>query len=35
MSNRAKYLTDDEHAANDQFLPCCSRSLSPRLVIAL
>jgi vanillate O-demethylase ferredoxin subunit len=33
--HRDQYLTDDEHAANDQFLPCCSRSLSPRLVIAL
>jgi vanillate O-demethylase ferredoxin subunit len=27
------YLTPDEHAANDQFLPCCSRSKSPMLVL--
>jgi len=33
--HRDQYLTADEHAANDQFLPCCSRSLSQRLVIAL
>jgi vanillate O-demethylase ferredoxin subunit len=33
--HRDQYLTPEEHAANDQFLPCCSRALSPRLVIAL
>ncbi len=33
--HRDQYLTADEQAANDQFLPCCSRSLSTRLVIAL
>lgn len=33
--HRDQYLTDDERAANDQFLPCCSRALSPRLVLAL
>jgi vanillate O-demethylase ferredoxin subunit len=33
--HRDHYLTDDERTANDQFLPCCSRSLSPRLVLAL
>lgn len=27
------YLTPDERAANDQFLPCCSRSKSARLVL--
>lgn len=29
------YLTPEEQAANDQFLPCCSRSKSPRLVLDL
>lgn len=29
------YLTDAEHAMNDQFTPCCSRSLSPILVLDL
>ena len=29
------YLTPEEQAANDQFLPCCSRSKSPRLVVDL
>lgn len=33
--HRDQYLTPDEQAANDQFLPCCSRALSARLVIAL
>lgn len=33
--HRDHYLTPDEHAANDQFLPCCSRSRSPRLVLDL
>ncbi|KWF24846.1 PDR/VanB family oxidoreductase [Burkholderia pseudomultivorans] len=28
-------LTPDERAANDQFVPCCSRSKSPRLVLDL
>lgn len=27
------YFTEAEKASNDQFTPCCSRSLSPRLVI--
>jgi vanillate O-demethylase ferredoxin subunit len=27
------YLTPEEHALNDQFLPCCSRAKSPRLVL--
>jgi vanillate O-demethylase ferredoxin subunit len=29
------YLTEQEQAGNDQFLPCCSRSLSPELVLDL
>ena len=33
--HRDQYLTDEEQAANDQFLPCCSRSLSQRLVLDL
>jgi vanillate O-demethylase ferredoxin subunit len=33
--HRDVYLTDDERAANDQFLPCCSRSKSPLLVLDL
>lgn len=33
--HRDMYLTPDEQAANDQFLPCCSRSKSPRLVLDL
>ena len=28
------YFTDDEHAANDRFTPCCSRARSRRLVVA-
>ena len=33
--HRDHYLTPEEHAVNDQFLPCCSRSKSPRLVLDL
>jgi vanillate O-demethylase ferredoxin subunit len=33
--HRDQYLTPEEQAACDQFLPCCSRSLSPRLVLDL
>lgn len=33
--HRDCYLTDEEHAANDQILPCCSRSRSPLLVLDL
>ncbi len=33
--HRDLYLTDEEHAANDQFLPCCSRARSARLVLDL
>jgi vanillate O-demethylase ferredoxin subunit len=29
------YLTPEEQAANDQFLPCCSRSASALLVLDL
>ena len=31
--HRDMYLTPEEQAANDQFLPCCSRSKSARLVL--
>jgi vanillate O-demethylase ferredoxin subunit len=33
--HRDAYLTDEEHARNDCFTPCCSRARSPRLVLAL
>jgi len=33
--HRDMYLTPEEQAANDQFLPCCSRSKSPQLVLDL
>jgi vanillate monooxygenase ferredoxin subunit len=33
--HRDQYLTDVERAANDQFLPCCSRAESARLVLDL
>lgn len=33
--HRDAYLTDEERAANDQILVCCSRSRSPRLVLDL
>jgi vanillate O-demethylase ferredoxin subunit len=33
--HRDHYLTDDERAKNDQFLPCCSRSKSRLLVLDL
>jgi vanillate O-demethylase ferredoxin subunit len=33
--HRDVYLTDEERAANDQFLPCCSRARSPLLVLDL
>jgi len=33
--HRDLYLTEDEQAANDQFLPCCSRARSPLLVLDL
>lgn len=31
--HRDLFMTDAEHARNDQFTPCCSRSKSPRLVL--
>ncbi|MBN3791183.1 PDR/VanB family oxidoreductase [Burkholderia sp. Ac-20353] len=31
--HRDVYLTDDERAANDQILPCCSRAVTPVLVL--
>ena len=33
--HRDLYLTESEHARNDCFLPCCSRSCTPRLVVDL
>jgi vanillate O-demethylase ferredoxin subunit len=33
--HRDLYLTPEEQAANDQFLPCCSRARTPRLVLDL
>ena len=33
--HRDVYLTDEERSANDCFLPCCSRSKSPMLVLDL
>ena len=29
------YLTPEEQASNDQFLPCCSRAKTPVLVLDL
>jgi vanillate monooxygenase ferredoxin subunit len=33
--HRDLFLTDAEHARNDQFTPCCSRARSPMLVLDL
>ncbi|WP_321821576.1 MULTISPECIES: PDR/VanB family oxidoreductase [unclassified Burkholderia] len=33
--HRDMFMTDEEHARNDQFTPCCSRSKSGRLVLDL
>jgi vanillate O-demethylase ferredoxin subunit len=33
--HRDVYMTDAEHAANDQFTPCCSRAKSKRLILDL
>ena len=33
--HRDSYLTPEEQAACDQFLPCCSRALTPQLVLDL
>ncbi len=30
--HRDVYMTDEEHAANDQFTPCCSRAKAPLLI---
>jgi len=35
IEHRDLYLTPEEQAAGDQFLPCCSRARSPRLVLDL
>ena len=35
VDHKDLYLSPEEQAANDQILPCCSRSLSPRLVLDL
>ena len=35
IDHRDQYLTPEEQAANDQFLPCCSRARSARLVLDL
>ncbi|HEY9096754.1 MAG TPA: PDR/VanB family oxidoreductase [Hydrogenophaga sp.] len=35
IDHRDQYLTPEEQAANDQFLPCCSRARSPVLVVDL
>ena len=34
-AHKDMYLTEEEQALNDQFTPCCSRSLSPMLVLDL
>jgi vanillate monooxygenase ferredoxin subunit len=33
--HRDMFLSGDEQNANDQFTPCCSRSISPVLVLDL
>jgi vanillate O-demethylase ferredoxin subunit len=33
--HRDQYLTPEERAANNQFLPCCSRAIGSRLVLEL
>nr|WP_315591720.1 PDR/VanB family oxidoreductase [uncultured Cupriavidus sp.] len=33
--HRDLYLTSDEHARNDCFMPCCSRAKTPRLLLDL
>ena len=33
--HRDMYLTPEEQAVNDQFLPCCSRAKSPLLMLDL
>src|SRR3546814_9033617 len=31
--HRDLFMTDEGHAANDQFTPCCPRERSPRLIL--
>jgi vanillate O-demethylase ferredoxin subunit len=33
--HRDFYLTEEEHQRNDRFTPCCSRSVTPRLLVDL
>jgi len=33
--HRDQFMSETEHAKNDQFTPCCSRAKSPRLVLDL
>ena len=33
--HRDQFMTDAEHACNDQFTPCCSRAKTPCLVLDL
>ncbi|MCY1293182.1 Phenoxybenzoate dioxygenase subunit beta [compost metagenome] len=33
--HRDMFLSDEEKAVNDQFMPCCSRAKSPRLILDL
>jgi vanillate O-demethylase ferredoxin subunit len=33
--HRDMFMTDEEHARNDQFTPCCSRAKSDLLVLDL
>jgi vanillate O-demethylase ferredoxin subunit len=33
--HRDQFLTDEEHAKNDQMLPCCSRAKGRKLVLDL
>jgi vanillate O-demethylase ferredoxin subunit len=35
VDHRDMYLTEDERACNEQFLPCCSRARSKVLVLDL
>ena len=35
VDHRDMYLTDEEKAANEQFMPCCSRARSQLLVLDL
>jgi vanillate O-demethylase ferredoxin subunit len=35
VEHRDMYLTEEERASNEQFLPCCSRARSKVLVLDL